>query len=88
MVLLAFLRALAQPPQRKGEARKVKLRPALRLIGPRGNEGLWHFVKYKSQADKKIFFVDYASQSDLKIFFVKYKSQAGWRNSAKKHLIY
>ena len=54
----------------------------------RGNEGLWYFVDYQSQSDKKIFFVDYKSQSDLNIFFVKYKSKAGWRNSYKMHLLY
>ena len=54
----------------------------------RGNKGLWYFVDYQSQSDKKIFFVDYKSQSDLNIFFVKYKSQAGWRNKNKMHLIY
>ena len=54
----------------------------------KGNDGLWYFAKYKSEADKKIYFVDYQSQSDLKIFFVKYKSQAGWRNKGKVHLMY
>ena len=54
----------------------------------RGNEGLWYFVDYQSQFDKKIFFVNYKSQSDLNIFFVKYKSQAGWRNKNKIHLMY
>ena len=53
-----------------------------------GNEGLWYFVEYESQSDKKIFFVKYKSQSDLKIFFVKYKSQSGWKNNSKKHLLY
>ena len=52
------------------------------------NEGLWYFVDYPSQADKKIFFVDYPSQSDLKIFFVEYKSQSGWNSNSKKHLLY
>ena len=52
----------------------------------KGNEGLWYFVKYPSQSDKKIYFVDYPSQSDLKIHFVKYKSQSGWRNNS--HLLY
>ena len=49
----------------------------------KGNKGLWYFVKYPSQSNKKIYFVQYASQSDLKIFFVKYKSQSGWRNNQK-----
>ena len=53
-----------------------------------GNEGLWYFVDYQSQSDKKVFFVNYKSQSDLNIFFVKYKSQAGWRNKNKIHLMY
>ena len=47
------------------------------------NYGLWYFVNYKSDADKKIYFVDYKSQADLKIFFVKYKSQAGWNENSK-----
>ena len=54
----------------------------------KGNKGLWHFVEYQSQADKKIYFVDYESQSDLKIFFVDYKSQSGWKTKSKKHLLY
>lgn len=52
------------------------------------NRGLWFFVKYESQANKKMFFVDYESQADLKIFFVKYQSQAGWRNKEKQHLLF
>ena len=54
----------------------------------KGNEGLWFFVEYKSQADIKVFFVDYKSQADLKVFFVDYKSQAGWVSKEKKHLLY
>lgn len=50
-------------------------------------DGLWYFVDYASQADKKIFFVDYASQADLKIYFMDYQSQAGWRNKSKLHLL-
>ena len=53
-----------------------------------GNSGLWFFVDYKSDADKKVFFVDYKSDADLKIFFADYKSDAGWKNSSKKHLMY
>ena len=54
----------------------------------KGNDGLWYFVDYSSQSDKKIYFVDYVSQSDLKIYFVRYKSQAGWKNNSKKALLY
>ena len=54
----------------------------------KGNEGLWFFVDYKSQADFKLFFVEYKSQADLKIYFVDYKSQAGWTSNQKKHLLY
>lgn len=54
----------------------------------KGNEGLWHFVDYPSQSDKKVYFVDYESLSDLKVFFVKYRSQSGWRNKSKKHLLH
>ena len=53
-----------------------------------GNDGLWYFVDYASQADKKVHFVEYESQSDLKIYFVEYKSYAGWKNSSKKHILY
>ena len=53
-----------------------------------GNEGKWFFVDYSTQADKKIYFVKYANQADLKIYFVKYQNQVGWRNNAKKHLLY
>ena len=52
------------------------------------NNGKWFFTQYESQAKKKIFFVDYESQADLKIFFVDYESRAGWKNSAKKQLMY
>jgi hypothetical protein len=52
------------------------------------NEGKWFFVKYASQAKKKISFVKYESQADLKIYFVDYESQAGWRTSSKKSLMY
>ena len=54
----------------------------------KGNEGLWYFVEYGNQAEKKVFFAEYANQSDLKIFFVKYKNQAGWRDKTKQHLLY
>lgn len=52
------------------------------------NKGLWHFVKYDHQAQKKIFFVDYEHQANLKIFFVQYQHQAGWREKSKMHLLY
>lgn len=52
------------------------------------NDGKWFFTDYESQAKKKIFFVDYESQADIKVFFVDYESQVGWRNSAKKQLLY
>jgi hypothetical protein len=32
--------------------------------------------------------VDYENQADLKIFFVDYENQAGWRNAAKKSIMY
>lgn len=47
-----------------------------------------YVVKYESQADLKVFKLKYASQADLKIFFVDYESKAGWRNYAKKSLMY
>ena len=52
------------------------------------NNGLWYFVNYPYQADKKIYFVDYEYQSDLKIYFVDYQYQAGWKNKEKIHLMY
>ena len=53
-----------------------------------GNKGLWHFVDYPNQADKKVYFVDYANQSDLKIYFVNYSNQSGWKKKSKRHLFY
>ena len=52
------------------------------------NKGLWFFVKYKSEAKKKLFFVNYKSGADIVIYFTDYKSEAGWRNNSKKHLMY
>lgn len=46
------------------------------------------FVKYKSEAKKKLFFVNYKSEADIVIYFTDYKSEAGWRNNSKKHLMY
>jgi len=48
---------------------------------------VWHFVKYKSDAKKKIYFVQYKSDADLIIYFSQWKSDAGWRNNSKKHLM-
>ena len=53
-----------------------------------GQNGKWFFTKYDYQAKKKIYFVDHEYQSDLKIFFVAQAYQAGWKNAAKKHLLY
>ena len=52
------------------------------------NKGIWYFVKYKSDAKKKIYFVDYKSDADLVVYFTDYKSDAGWKNNSKKHLMY
>lgn len=41
------------------------------------------FVKYKSEAKKKLFFVNYKSEADIVIYFTDYKSEAGWRNNSK-----
>lgn len=54
----------------------------------RGNDGIWHFVQYQSQAQKKIYFVKYKSQADLLIYITPYKSKAGWRNKQKQHLLF
>ena len=53
-----------------------------------GNNGLWYFVNYRSDAKKKIFFVNYKSDADLVIYFTSYKSEAGWRNKSKQHLMF
>ena len=53
-----------------------------------GQNGKWFFTKYDYQAKKKIFFVEHEYQAELKIFFVDQEYQAGWRNAAKKHLLY
>ena len=54
----------------------------------KGNQGLWFFVDQKYMSEKKILFVDYQYQADLMVYFVDYKYQAGWKNSAKKYLLY
>ncbi len=53
-----------------------------------GNEGVWYFESVKSRADKSIYFESVASRADLKICFTDVKSRAGWKNSAKKSLMY
>ena len=53
-----------------------------------GNNGLWYFVNYRSDAKKKIFFVNYKSDADLVIYFTNYKSEAGWLNKSKQHLMF
>jgi hypothetical protein len=45
----------------------------------RAADEFWHYVKYESQADVKVFFVKYESQAELKVHFVRTDSQAGWR---------
>lgn len=52
------------------------------------NIGLWFFSEKKNEAGKKIYFVNYPSRADLVIFFVDEKSQAGWKNEAKKYLLF
>ena len=54
----------------------------------KGNKGLWYFVDYPNQADKKVYFVDYANQSDLKVYFVNYSNQSGWKKKSKMQLFY
>lgn len=49
----------------------------------RGQQGALVFVKYKSEAKKKLFFVNYKSEADIVIYFTDYKSEAGWRNNSK-----
>jgi hypothetical protein len=53
-----------------------------------GNNGLWYFAQYKSDAKRKIYFVDYKSEADLIIYFSDYKSDAGWIKKEKQHLMY
>ena len=45
-------------------------------------------ITQETVAKKKIFFVDRESYADIKIYFVDRESYAGWRNSAKKSLMY
>ena len=52
------------------------------------NEGKWFFTAHAHQAQKKIFYVKYRHQADLIIFFVPYAHRAGWKDNAKKHLLY
>jgi len=53
-----------------------------------GNDGIWFFTEYKSDAKKKIFFTEYKSDADLIIFFTEYKSDAGWQEKKRMHLLY
>jgi hypothetical protein len=53
-----------------------------------GNDGVWYFESVKSRADKSIYFEEVASRADLIICFTNVKSRAGWKNSAKKSLMY
>lgn len=54
----------------------------------KGNEGKWFFVDHEYQSDVRIYFVDHEYQADLNICFVSHEYQAGWRENAKKHLLY
>ena len=68
--------------------RNLKVFKVSREYEIKGNEGLWFFVNQEYKSEKKILFVDYQYQADLKVYFVDYKYQAGWKNSAKKYLLY
>jgi hypothetical protein len=39
-------------------------------------------------SQEKVYFVNYEYQADLKVYFVDYEYNDGWKNSAKKHLLY
>lgn len=54
----------------------------------KGNTGLWWFAPKSYKADKKIYFTPTRSQADLKIYFTNHAYKAGWKNYAKKHLLY
>lgn len=53
-----------------------------------GNKGLWFFTQNRYDADKIIFFTENRYEADLLIFFVNNRYDAGWRNNAKKYLMY
>ena len=53
-----------------------------------GNDGLWYFVKYKSDAKKRIYFVNCRSEADVVIYFTSYRSETGWRDKSKQYLFY
>ena len=53
-----------------------------------GNNGVWFFTEYSSDAKKKIYFTEYKSDAGLVIYFTEYKSDAGWVNKSKQQLMY
>jgi hypothetical protein len=53
-----------------------------------GNKGIWYFTDTESWADKKIYYTDTQSWADLVIYFTDTQSWAGWKNTAKKYLLY
>ena len=53
-----------------------------------GNNGIWFFTDYKTDAKKNIYFTDYKSDADLIIYFTDYKTDAGWLHRDKKQLMY
>lgn len=40
------------------------------------------------RADKKVFFTEYPYQADIKVYFTDKEYRAGWKNQAKKPLLY
>ena len=66
----------------------LKVYKVSRAYEARKNTGLWFFSTTPYNSDKKIYFCENEYEADLKVFFVDYKYQAGWKNSAKKYLLY
>lgn len=52
------------------------------------NKGIWFICDQPYRADKKVFFTDREYRADLKVFFTDREYRAGWRNAAKKPLLY
>ncbi len=54
----------------------------------KGNEGLWHFVESRYDADKLVYFTESKYDADLLIYFVESRYDAGWRNRERIYLLY
>ena len=52
------------------------------------NKGIWFFTDRRYDADKSIFFTDREYDADLIVYFTDREYRAGWKNAAKKYLLY